>query len=350
VDTMTGMKAYRLTGWGAADLVDVPCPQPAVGEVLVRVAGVGLCRSDLHFMDAAPGGLRYAPPFTLGHEIAGWVEACGPGPRSGALAPGDAVVLYTIDFCGVCTFCMRGQQNYCLSAGSGRGFGTDGGLAPLVVARSDQVVALHRLEPRSAAPLTDAGMTAYHAVARVRRELPQGSVVAVIGIGGLGSFAVQFLRELTDATVVGLDTRPERASYACRLGADEATASVEDFTATVRKLTAGRGAEAVLDFVGTSETMHTAVSAAAAHGRVVVVGVGDGELVLRRGAVPFECDVVFTRAGTPGDLAAVVDLAENGRISVDAEYFSLDDVGVAYAALRTGRLTGRAVVVPTSES
>ena len=339
------MKAFRLMDWGLADLADVPDPEPAPDEVLIRVAGTGLCRSDLHFMDAPPDGLRYPPPFTLGHEIAGWIEDVGASAH-GASSVGDAVALYTIDFCGRCAYCLDGAQNYCVAATAGRGFGTDGGLARFAVARPDQLVPLRDLDPHTAPPLTDAGMTSYHAVARVLPKLRPGAVAVVIGVGGLGSFAVQLLRELSAAAVVALDTRADRVPYAVGLGAAEAFDDAGDLVEAVRDISHGRGADAVLDFVGATDSMRTALRCASVRGSVVVIGVGGGAIGVERRHLPFECELLFTRAGTPTDLAAVVRLAEQGRISADAQLYGLDQVADAYADLRSGRLVGRAVVIP----
>jgi propanol-preferring alcohol dehydrogenase len=176
--------------------------------------------------------------------------------------------------------------------------------------------------------------------------LRPGSVVAVIGVGGLGSFAVQLLRELSAADVVALDTRISRVDRARSLGAAHAWVDDGAFVAGVREASQGRGADAVLDFVGNTDTMQTALRVAGCHGTVIVVGVGGGQPAIRRGELPFECELLFTRAGTPADLSAVVKLAEQGRISVEAEWYGLAAAADAYDALRSGRLNGRAVVTP----
>src|SRR5579864_5017025 len=130
---MATMTAFRLTGGQpAAAFCEVPVPEPADGEVLVRVAGAGLCGTDLHFLDD-PAAFPYELPFTLGHENAGWVEAVGGGVES--VRPGDPVVVSSGSFCGRCPRCRRGQTNGCANRGwVGRGFGADGGLAGFMVA------------------------------------------------------------------------------------------------------------------------------------------------------------------------------------------------------------------------
>jgi propanol-preferring alcohol dehydrogenase len=179
------VRAYRLLDWQQPDFDDVADPEPGPGEVLVRVGGVGLCHSDVLFLESPAGVLPYDVPFTLGHETAGWVEASGEGVDD--LAVGDAVAVACMSPCWSCRWCARGADNYCVDSWRGRGFGRDGGLAPLIAVNRREVVPLGTLDPRIVAPLTDAGATSYHAVQRVRAKLPTNdATVVVIGVGGLG--------------------------------------------------------------------------------------------------------------------------------------------------------------------
>src|SRR3954462_8898912 len=218
------MRAYRLLGWQQPGFAEGPQPQPAAGEVLVRVGGVGLCHSDVLFLESPAGVLPYDIPFTLGHEIAGWVDALGDGVDD--LAVGDAVAVTCMSPCGECRWCRRGGRNYCVDSWHGRGFGVDGGLASHLVVRRRELVPLGDLDPGVAAPLTDAGATSYHAVQRVRPKLARAAqttqaVAVVIGVGGLGAYAVQWLRLQTDARIVAVEAREERIEAARRLGADD---------------------------------------------------------------------------------------------------------------------------------
>src|SRR3954451_18337607 len=124
------MPAYPLLGWKQPGFAEVPQPQPAAGEVLVRVGGVGLCHSDVLFLESPAGVLPYELPFTLGHEIAGWVETVGADVDD--LAAGDAVAVACMSPCGQCRWCRRGADNYCVDNWHGRGFGVDGGLAEFI--------------------------------------------------------------------------------------------------------------------------------------------------------------------------------------------------------------------------
>ena len=175
------MRALRLESWKSEPvLTEVPTPVPGPGEVLVQVGASGACHSDLHLMhDFEPGTLPWGPPFTLGHENAGWVHAVGPGVAG--LEPGQPVAVVGAWGCGRCARCLAGLETYCEdpasapAPGGGGGLGLDGGMADvLVVPAARYLVPLpHGLSPVLAAPLTDAGLTPYHAVRRRSTSCPR---------------------------------------------------------------------------------------------------------------------------------------------------------------------------------
>ena len=215
---MSTMTAYQLVEWGKPpEFREVDVPAPAPDEVLVKVAGVGLCHSDFMFLDSPPGLIPWELPFTLGHESAGWVERLGANVHD--LAVGQPVAVAGIHSCGRCQYCLRGQDNYCPRGASGRGYGEDGGLAHFLVVPRRELVPLTSLDPRRVGPLTDAGATSYHAVKRALPKLIPGSTAVVIGAGGLGSYAVQYLRRLTGAQVIAVDIVQQRLDLARELGA-----------------------------------------------------------------------------------------------------------------------------------
>jgi propanol-preferring alcohol dehydrogenase len=345
------MAAYRIVGWGKPpELTDAPVPRPRPGEVLVKVAGNGLCHSDIG-MAQMPAeiaeSLGWRLPFTLGHEVGGHVAELGPGVEG--LAEGDAVVLVSPSSCGTCAWCVRGQDSACPHGQAGRGYGRDGGLAELVTARAPrEVVQLATLDPVEAAPLTDAGATSYHAVRRVLPRLVPGSTAVVIGAGGLGAFAVQFLRALSPARVVAIDTNLSRLDVARELGAHEVMAGVDDDTRrAVGELTGREGAHVVLDFVGVDATIATGLASVRSYGAFGLVGAAGG--ALRRpwfGGLPRDAEVFTFQGSSIADVRAVVELAEQGRVRSEVDRFPLARVAEAYEVLEAGGLRGRAVVMP----
>ena len=193
------MKAFQLVGYQKPpELREVPVPEPGPGQVLLKIGGAGACHSDLHLMEAPAGTRPFRFPFTLGHENAGWVAKLGPGAAGYSL--GDPVLVYGPWGCGHCLNCRMGMENYCENAEEGRagGLGRDGGMASYLVVPSTRfLVPLGALDPRDAAPLTDAALTSYHAVKRSLHLLGPGATAVVIGVGGLGQMAVQLLRALS---------------------------------------------------------------------------------------------------------------------------------------------------------
>ena len=240
---METMTAFRLFAWQQApQFSDVPVPTPASHELLVAVAAVGLCHTDLHFIHAPPGAFPYSLPFTLGHEIAGRVAECVEEVVS--FEVGQPVAIAAGPRCWQCVPCLRGEDNLCVSRTAGRGWGMDGGLASYVTVSAREAVRLTSLDLAVAAPLSDAGVTSYSAVRRLAPRLRGRSTAVVIGVGGLDGFAVQFLRELTSARIVVVDKSRDRLAAALALGAEDALAADDTTSATIRDITDGHGAEA----------------------------------------------------------------------------------------------------------
>jgi len=349
---MSAMTAVRMAAWQEPPQVTrIPVPEPGPGEVLIKVAGAGVCHSDLHVMEWPAGTLPYGLPFTLGHETSGWVHTLGPGTRTAGLNEGDAVLVYGPWGCGVCPSCARGAENYCRRAGelpaAGGGLGTDGGMAEYMIVPSPRLlVPLGDLDPRTAAPLTDAALTPYHAIKRSLHRLVPGSTAVVIGVGGLGHLAVQLLKALSAADVVAVDTAPDKLDLAAEAGADHLVPAGEGAAERIRRLTGGLGASLVLDCVGADATLKTAAGAAAVESDVTVVGLAGGTLPVRYGTLPWEASVTIPYWGTRPELAEVVALAGAGRIRPHVKTFPLGEAAEVYRLLRDGRIEGRAVLVP----
>jgi propanol-preferring alcohol dehydrogenase len=341
------VRAYRLLDWQRPGFAEIPVPEPAPGQVLVRVAGVGLCHSDVLFLTSPAGVLPYEIPFTLGHEIAGWVDGVGDGV--GDLSVGDAVAVACMSPCWECRWCRQGADNYCVNTWKGRGFGADGGLASHLTVDRREIVPLGDLDPRLAAPLTDAGATSYHAVQRVRPKLDAAAAVTqptavVIGVGGLGAYAVQWLKLQTQARIIAVEAREERFDVARRLGADEVVAGGDGMSRRLNDAVGADGADAVLDFVGTDKTLNAALRNAAKMGAIALVGAGMGTAQVRYGQPAHDCDVFNPQGARIAELHEVIEFARAGKVTIEVEQFTFDDVAEAYERLQSGTLNGRAVV------
>ena len=346
------MKAFQLVEWQKPpELREVPVPEPGMGEVLIKVGGAGACHSDLHLMEWPAGMLPYPMPFTLGHENAGWVEKLGPGVTG--FSVGDPVAVYGPWGCGHCYACRQGIEIYCENAATvnggagGGGLGVDGGIAEYMLVQSSRhLIPLSTLPPKDAAPITDAGLTPYHAIKRSLPLLNPRASAVVIGVGGLGHMAVQILRALTSAQIIAVDVAEDKLAFAKDMGADATVISDEDAPAKVAELTKGQGAEAVIDFVGADATMALGAKMAHKAGHLTVVGLAMGTLPFNFFALPYECAIAAPYWGTLPELIELIALAENGRIKSHNTYYPLERAADAYQALREGKLFGRAVIVP----
>jgi propanol-preferring alcohol dehydrogenase len=344
------MRALRLLAWGELPRVcDMPVPSPAAKEIRLEVCAAGLCHSALPVIDAHPGALPFQPPFTLGHEVAGRVERIGEEVEGWEI--GQTAVVYAPWGCDTCERCRSGKQNYCDSRGAdepvGLGLGTDGGMAETLVVAASRLVPLGDLDPVLAAPLTDAGLTAYHAISRCRERLDAGTVAVVLGIGGLGHVAVQLLLAGTASHVIAVDTRPSSLELASRLGAHVVAAAGPDALRAVRRTTQGRGADAVFDFVGTPDTVAFSTEVLRSDGDLLLVGSGGGTVSVKKpGALPPGMRVSLPFWGSRSELVEVVRLAREGLIHVETARFSLSDHAATFARLRHGGIQGRAVLVP----
>ncbi len=347
------MKAFQLIG-GSADvdqttaLNDVAQPDPGPGQVLVRIGGAGACHSDVSLMEFSAGGRRETP-MTLGHENAGWIEAFGPGtlPTPG-LEVGAPVAVYGAWGCGQCVSCRKGMENYCLNiSASGPGLSVDGGMAEyLLVPAPRYLVPLGDMAPADAAPLTDAGLTPYHAIKQSLSVLVPGSYAVVIGAGGLGHLAVQFLKALSPATVISVDQRESALAVAAEVGADHTVVAGPDAAEEIRQIMGGRGAELVLDIVGYDDTLALGAAVAAPLGRFTVVGVGGGTLPFNFFSFPYECSVQSTYWGSITELQELFALARSGGFEVHAEQYPIAEAAEVYRKMVGGTLQGRAVIVP----
>jgi propanol-preferring alcohol dehydrogenase len=351
------MTALRLESWHSAPMLrEVPVPEPGPGEVRVQVGGAGACHSDLHLMDEFSDGLLpWGPPFTLGHENAGWVHAVGAGVRD--LEPGQPVAVVGAWGCGTCDRCRAGLETYCdhperaAAPGGGGGLGLDGGMADhLLVPDARHLVPLpDGLHPADAAPLTDAGLTPYHAVRRSQTKLVPGSVAVVIGVGGLGHLAVQVLKATTAAVVVAVDPRDSARDLATHCGADVVVSPGPQAVEEIRRAGHGLGADVVLDMVGSDDTLTLAAGIARQMADITVVGIGGGTLPFGFFSVPYEASVQTTYWGNRSELVEVLDLAARGLLKAETTRFPLDRSPEVYDLLRRGEVAGRAVVVPNEE-
>ncbi|HYU02977.1 MAG TPA: NAD(P)-dependent alcohol dehydrogenase, partial [Jatrophihabitantaceae bacterium] len=265
------MKAVQLPKYEVApELVDVPDPEiTAPLDIVVKIGGAGVCRTDLHIIEGQWADKTGVPlPYTLGHENAGWVSAVGSAVTN--VAVGDPVILHPLVTCGLCRACRFGDDVHCTNS-SFPGIDSDGGYAEYLKTTARSAIKLDAsLQPAGVAALADAGLTAYHAVAKAARRLRPGDRAVVIGAGGLGHIGVQVLRALSPVEMIVVDRNPDALALANDLGADHTVVANDDTVAAVQDLTDGNGAEAVIDFVGEGVAVEVGVACLRRNGNYYV--------------------------------------------------------------------------------
>ena len=328
--------------------MEVDDPVPGPGEVVIKVGAAGACHSDLHMLYELDASAVWQLPMTLGHENAGWVHALGAGVTG--VSEGDAVAVYGAWGCGFCSRCAVGMENYCEvpSLIGGGGLGANGGMADyLLVPHQRHLVPLPQgLDPVTAAPLTDAGLTPYHAIRRSWSKLTPDATAVLIGAGGLGHIGVQIVQATTAARVIAVDVKPDALELARKVGAHHAVLSDDNAAQTIRDLTGGRGADVVIDFHGSTETLNLARAVVRPLGDLTIVGIAGGEIGVSFFSQPYEVSIATTYWGSRPELAELLALAASGQITAEKSIYSLDHGAKAYADLHAGNVTGRAVVVP----
>jgi D-arabinose 1-dehydrogenase-like Zn-dependent alcohol dehydrogenase len=343
------MRAAQVSTYGKP-IVLADVPEPTIvdpDDVVIRIAGAGICRTDLHVLD---GGLDAAfhptLPMTLGHENSGWVHEVGPAVTH--LSPGDPVIVHPAVTCGRCIGCRSGNDMHCVSWRFPGVDGWHGGYAELLRTSARALVRLpDGTDPAPLAPHADAGLTAIHAVRRLAPFTTPAATVVSIGAGGVGQIAVQLLRLYTAARIVVVEIDPRRAATARELGAHEVLELPAPAAArAVRELTGGRGADAVLDLVGDGDVPEHAFGMVAKGGVYSIVGYGGTVRIEHLDMINRELTVLGNQIGSYTDLKDLVDLVAQGRVTIDSQLFPLDSVADVLADLEAGRLRGRAVLVP----
>ena len=343
---MKAVRLYRYEERPVVEEVAEPVAR-AAHDVVVRVGGAGLCRTDLHIIegqwaDKSNVGL----PYILGHENAGWVHAVGSAVEH--LQPGDAVILHPLVTCGFCRACRAGDDMHC-EAGAFPGIDSDGGMADLVRTSARSVVKLAPgIEPAAVAALADAGLTGYHAVKKAVPLLHPGSTCVVMGAGGLGHLGIQCLRAMSATRIVVLDANREALALTGDWGADETVVVDGTHVDRVLELTDGKGAEVVLDFVGERGAERDSWAMTRRAGSHFVIGYGGTVDVPAIDVISTERNVVGNLVGSYNDLVELMALNAAGRVTMLTQTYPLDAVNDAMDDLDAGRLRGRGILVPTA--
>lgn len=349
---MTKLRRLSLTAYETPlceTIVD--CPAPTGSEVLVRIERCGVCHSDLHMQDGyfmLAGDKRLdvragrTLPFTLGHEIAGTVEAAGP---DGGAKIGAKVAVYPWIGCGQCAACRAGEENLC-STNRHLGVSADGGFAShVLVPHPRYLIDYAPLSPSFAGALMCSGLTAYSALKRLAEHAKRGPAL-LVGLGGVGMMGLSIARALFPHPPIVADIDAGKREAALKAGAAAAFDPADPDARKAIVKTTGGGAFAVCDFVGSERSLAFATGALTKGGKVVVTGLLGGNFATPVAMFPLRAMTIEgTLTGTLEEAKEVVALAMAGKISVlPIAERPLSEAQSALEDLRAGRVVGRLVL------
>jgi 2-desacetyl-2-hydroxyethyl bacteriochlorophyllide A dehydrogenase len=326
------MKALVYPDWDALEVREVPEPLPGPGEVVVAVAAAGICGSELEaFVSRSP---RRTPPLVLGHEFCGEIVVAADGVTG--WAPGDRVVVNSLITCGRCPACLDGLSHLCPGRGV-FGMSRPGAFAELVAVPATCLLPLpEKISPIQGA-LVEPLANAVHVFGLIRERFPE--TVVVIGAGTIGLLCLQVARAAGAFRLVAVDTNDARLEMAHGLGAEPVFNPVrEAVVPAVREFTRGRGADVVIDAVGSADARRTAVAATRPGGAVVWIGLhADATEISGHDVVLGERAVLGSYAVTPRDLRAAIGLFAHGKIEIKpwVRPFPLDDGARVFRELAT---------------
>ena len=325
------------------DLAEPKLHEP--DDVIVRIGGAGLCRTDLHIVEGIWREKVDRPlPYILGHENAGWVHEVGSSVRT--VQTGDPVIVHPLVTDGVCPACRRGEDMHCENS-QFPGITSDGGFAQLLHTKERCLIKLPpQLDPKDVAPYADAGLTAYRAARKAAEILRPGMTAVILGFGGLGHIAAQVLRNLCAATIIVVDTSSQALALAEEMAFDHRVLGDQGAVEEIRRLSGG-GADAVIDFVGEKGTPELAMKMLRKGGTYFVIGYGGVIRLPTIDMIVDEFNIVGNLVGNFTELSELMILAGQGKVKLAARAYPLDQVNEAMRDLIDGQIPGRGVLVPS---
>ena len=323
-------------------------PEPKIEkqtDVLVRVGGAGVCRTDLHVIEGLwRQKVNVKLPYIMGHENAGWVEEVGKGVED--FKRGDPVICHPlISNCG--DLAARRGHDMHVEASEFPGINTNGGYAELLRTGATSLIKLPQtLAPRDVAPHADAGLTAHHVSKKAAQHLLPGQRVVVIGVGGLGHIAIQVLAALCSADIIALDRSDLALALAKECGAHHSIKADENQVQAILALTDGKGAEAVIDFVGEGNSIANGLAMTRNAGAYYIVGYGGEIRISAMDMITTERRIIGNLVGNYAELVELMELANRGKVNLATKQYRLNEANQALHDLHQGKVKGRAVLVP----
>jgi len=349
---MNKIRRQSLVAYGqplCETVVDSPLPRGS--EVLVRTERCGVCHSDLHLQDGyfLLGGDKKldvsagrALPFTLGHEIAGVIEAAGED--AGGAVVGRRVAVYPWIGCGTCAACLGGEENLC-SNHRHLGIAVDGGFATHVLVPHPRYLLDYEPLPADfAGPLMCSGLTAYAALKRFAGR-PERGPVLLVGLGGVGMMGLAIARVLFRAPPIVADVDAGKRKAAIAAGAAQAY-DPSDPLARKAVMSATGGLLAICDFVGSDKSLQFSTGLLARGGKVVVTGLLGGNFSIAAAMFAIKAMTIEgTLTGTLAEARELLDLVRMKKIAaIPTRNRPLAEAQAALDDLRAGHVLGRTVL------
>jgi D-arabinose 1-dehydrogenase-like Zn-dependent alcohol dehydrogenase len=305
------MKAVRLIQLGnPLEEAEVAVPEIGPSDVLVRVAGCGICHSDAHYR--AGISKLDSLPVTLGHEVAGQVEAVGE--KVTHVSPDDRVCIHYLVSCGHCDFCVRGNEQFCAQVrmiGNRR----DGGYAEFITVPSRNVFPLpDEISFEQGAIMMCSSATAFHALNTA--QLKPGETVAIFGFGGLGFSALQLAKALGSGEIYVVEINSAKLVTASSFGGVPIDATAGDPVEQILDATSGKGVDVAIELVGSAATMQQAVRCLGIQGRAAMVALSKESMSL----LPYpdlinkEAEVIGVSDHLASELPVLLNLARSGKL------------------------------------
>lgn len=325
---------------------DVPEPKLINDtDVIVRIGGAGVCRTDLHVIEGIWEEKTHVPlPYVMGHENAGWVEEVGGSVHD--FKKGDPVICHPL-ICNCHALAARRGQDMHVEGSEFPGINTNGGYAELLRTGASSLIKLPQtLAPRDVAPHADAGLTAYHVAKKAAGHLLPGEKVVVIGVGGLGHIGIQVLHALCAADIIAVDRSEVALSLAEDCGAQHLIKADGTHLEAVQQLTDGKGAEAVIDFVGEGNSIHEGLAMTRNNGAYYIVGYGGEIKISALDMITTERRIIGNLVGNYSELVELMELADRGKVDLATKHYKMSTANQALHDLAAGKIKGRAVLVP----
>src|SRR5258708_24995841 len=314
-------------------------------DVVVRIGGAGVCRTDLHVIEGIwRQKVDVKLPYIMGHENAGWVEEVGKAVDG--FKRGDPVICHPLISNCHSLVARRGHDMH-VEGSEFPGISTNGGYAELLRTGASSLIKLPQtLAPKDVAPHADAGLTAYHVAKKAAGNLLPGERVIVIGSGGLGHIGIQVLTALCGADVIALDRSDTALALAKECGAYHTIKADENQLEAIKALTNGKGAEAVIDFVGEGNSIENGLAMTRRNGADYIVGYGGEIKIAALDMITTEKQIICNLVSNYTKLMQFMELTHPGRVHLATNYYKLHQANQTLHALNVGKIKTHTIPLP----